>query len=167
MTSALRTNGTVSGKRELEILAIVVALDYELKTIVLRLVESPGDRALWQKYLALTSWQIFFGLPKLLGADLKAEGKALNSAVKEIRGDEIFINELVRIRNGVVAHLSLVDDLPGRVEWSFDSILSEQAREPAVLSPLVARALTLSHAVHQLGSTLLLKHPLLFPDAKL
>lgn len=155
-----------STKTDLELIAIIASLDYELKTLILRLVEAPSDRAVWHKYLALLLWQVLEELPSLLGSGLQAEGKFFKDAVRGIRKDRVFMEELIRIRNGVAAHLGLAKDGPGRIEWSFDSVVSASRGEPAILTSLVIRAMEVSAAVHQLGSSLIRKHIAIFPGAK-
>lgn len=165
--SALDVAASEDLARELKLVHAVVALDYELKTLVLQLLECADDRVLWQKYLALTLWQILHELPKLFGPALRDEAKAFKNAMKSVRSDQGFMDELVRIRNGVVAHLELQDDAPGRFEWSVDSARSQRAGEPPVLTGMVTNALTISTGIRQLGSALLRKHAATFPGAKL
>ncbi|MBC9944353.1 hypothetical protein ICL81_07495 [Leucobacter sp. cx-328] len=160
-----RRQNRESIKTDLDLIAAIASLNYELKTLVLRLVEAPSDRAIWHKYLALVLWQVLEELPSLLGTDLQDEGKNFKNAVKGIRKDRAFMEELKQIRNGVAAHLSLTKVGPGRVEWSFDSIVNNALGEPAVLTTLVMRATEVSTAVHQLGSSLIRKHITLFPGA--
>ncbi len=137
-----------------------------MKTLLLRLIEASADRAVWQKYLALVMWQVLEELPKWLGAGLQAEGKAFKDAVRDVRKDQVFMDELGQIRNGVAAHLGLAADVPGSVEWSVDSIASELRGDPAVHTELVFHAIAVSGAVHQLGSSILRKYAATFPGAK-
>lgn len=163
--SALDVAASEDELRELKLVHMVVAFDYELKTLLLQLLEREDDRVLWQKYLALTLWQILHELPKLFGPTLRDEAKAFKDAVKPVRSDQDFMDELVRIRNGVVAHLELQDDAPGRFEWSVDSARSQRAGEPSVSTPMVTNAITIAGGIRQLGSALLRKHAATFPGA--
>lgn len=150
---------------ELELVATIASLDYELKTLLLRLLEAPSERAVWHKYLALVVWQVLVELPRQLGSGLQTEGKRFKDAVKGIRSDRAFMDELARIRNAVAAHLGVTDDGPGRLEWSFESIVSDVQGAPAVLTRLAVDAMTVSAAVHDLGSSLIRRHVATFPGA--
>lgn len=153
-------------RKELELLAMIASVDYELKTLLLRLLEAPSERVVWHKYLALVLWQVLEELPTQLGPGLQAEGKAFKSAVKEVRNDRAFTAELLRVRNEVAAHLGTAQTGPGRLEWSFDSMISEAKGEPAILSRLAIEAIKVSAAVHELGSSLIRKHAATFPGAR-
>lgn len=156
---------TEATKAELELVAMIAALDYELKTLLLRLLEAPSERAVWHKYLALVVWQVLEELPRQLGSGLQAEGKRFKEAVTGVRSDRAFMDELTRIRNAVAAHLGVTDDGPGRLEWSFESIVSDVQGAPAVLTKLALNAITVSAAVHDLGSSLIRRHIAMFPSA--
>ena len=110
-------------------------------------------------------WQVLEELPSLLGSALQTEGKLFKGAVKGIRKDRVFMAELLRVRNEIAAHLGLAIDGPGRIEWALDSIVSEGQGEPALLARLVIRAIGVSAAVHQLGSSLIRKHATILPGA--
>ncbi len=51
-------------------------------------------------------------------------------------------------------------------EWSIDSIASHSSSTPVMSTQLALHALTISEAVHALGSSLLRRYPTTFPDAK-
>lgn len=156
---------TEATRAELELVAMIAALDYELKTLLLRLLEAPSERAVWHKYLALVVWQVLEELPRQLGSGLQAEGKRFKEAVRGVRGDRAFMDELTRIRNAIAAHLDVADNGPGRLEWSFESIVSDVQGAPAVLTKLALNAITVSAAVHDLGSSLIRSHIAVFPGA--
>lgn len=161
-----RKHHVESTKVELELIATVATLDYEVKTLLLRLIEDPADRAIWHKYLALVLWQVLDELPARLGPELRLEAKSFKDALKGIKKDRAFMAELKRIRNAVAAHLDFTDDGPGRLEWSHESIMSKRRGEPAILTDLGLRAMDVSTAVHKLGSALIRRNIALFPDAK-
>lgn len=115
VTAQIRNAHSNADEHELRVLAAVAALDYELKTMLLRLLEAPEDQAVWHKNVALLVWQAMNELPKRLGPNLKEQGAAFRDAVKDVRGDQAFVSELERIRNGVAAHLSLGTASPGPV----------------------------------------------------
>lgn len=153
-------------KRDLRLLAAIATLDYELKTLLLRLIEDSENRLIWQKYLALVVWQALKELPRQLGQEFRVEAKTFADAVREVRKDKAFMDELALIRNSVAAHLSPPSEAPGVIEWSIDSIASHSSSTPVMNTQLAVHALTVSGAVHALGSSLLRRYPATFPDAK-
>lgn len=154
-----------SVKHELRVMALIATLVYELKTLILRLIEAPADRVIWHKYLALALWQVLDELPRQLGPGLKAEAKVFRESVRELRKDRAFMDELGVIRNSVAAHLSQPSEVPGLVEWSIDSIVSQAPETHVMNTQLVVYALIASAAVHELGSSILRRYPEVFPGA--
>lgn len=153
-------------KRDLRLVAASATLDYELKTLLLRLIEDSENRLIWQKYLALVVWQALKELPRQLGQEFRVEAKTFADAVREVRKDKAFMDELALIRNSLAAHLSPPSEAPGVTEWSIDSIASHSSSTPVMSTQLALHALTISGAVHALGSSLLRRYPTTFPDAK-
>lgn len=153
-------------EHELRVMALIATLDYELRTLILRLIEAPADRVIWHKYLALALWQVLDELPRQFGPGLKVEAKVFREAVRELRKDRAFMDELGVIRNSVAAHLSQPSESPGLVEWSIDSILSQASETHVMNTQLVVYALTAAAAVHDLGSSILRRYTEVFPGAK-
>ena len=69
-------------RKALELLATVVATDYEVKVLLLREFSDPNDREVWEKYLALISWAVVEELPPRIGGSAHSGwGEALGRGV--------------------------------------------------------------------------------------
>jgi len=104
-----------------ELVFYLALIDYETKVLVHRLLESPEDRYVWEKYLALHLYEVLERAPLAISeairemskpdsaskADLelhKAAARQFREALRPIRQDADFMKALSLIRNAVAAH---------------------------------------------------------------
>lgn len=110
-----------SHKPGLELIFYISLIDYETKTLIHRLLSSPDDRYIWEKYLALHLYEVLESAPAMIsraiqemespGSASKADPRKYKEAAREfrkalnpIRKDTDFISALTTIRNSVAAH---------------------------------------------------------------
>lgn len=161
-----RASGTVmdaSKRSAMQTMATVVAAEYELKVLLLKVLAEPEDREVWLKYLVLLSHTVLEELPARIGGDLRDAGQAFKEALKPVRSDAGFMKELRLIRNNVVAHHALADGDHWLAQWHLSSIAGKQNGTAVVRNKIVNHAGTLLAALKTLGFALLAQHPDLLP----
>ena len=104
-----------------ELIFYLALVDYETKVLVHRLMTSPDDRYIWEKYLALHLHEALQKVPKRISdairemgrpgtashaspASYMAANQVLKDALKPIHADKDFMTALRQIRNSVAAH---------------------------------------------------------------
>lgn len=150
-------------RRAMQLLATVVATDYELKVMLLRELSDPGDREVWEKYLALLSWTVIEELPPRIGRECAAAGKAFKAALKPIRTDPEFMTNLADIRNQVVAHHGIENGDHWLAQWHLSAIANKHNRKTVLRSKIVIHSETVLVALRALGRALQIQHPDLRP----
>lgn len=111
----------VSHRPGVELVFYLAVIDYETKVLIHRLMTSPDDRYVWEKYLALHLHEALDQVPRRVSqaiqevkrpgtasrADLgahEAAARGLRDAVKPIRQDPDFMTALNMILNSEAAH---------------------------------------------------------------
>lgn len=162
--SALTRTVTDPDKRlAMELLATVVTADYELKVLLLKELTEPDDREVWEKYLALRIWAILEELPRQIGQVHRDAAKSFNKALKPVREDTAFVQELAAIRNKIVAHQQVKGGDHWLAQWHLTAIERKVGGVSVLRSTLVAHATTVLEGTKALGRALLLKYPDLLP----
>ena len=159
-------SGTVNDsarRNEMEVVATVVATDYELKVLLLKVLTESEDREVWLKYLALVSWTAIEELPRRLGANLAGAGRSFKQALKPIRDDADFMRSLEEIRNKVAAHRDLTDGDHWLAQWHLSEIANKHNATTVLRSKVVLHAGTVLKALRELGEVLLSQHQDLCP----
>lgn len=163
--SALSRRETDPDKRRaMELVATVVAADYELKVLLLKELTEPDDREVWEKYLALRIWSILEELPRQIGPVHRDAAKSFNKALKPVRDDVAFVQELSAIRHKVVAHQQVKTGDHWLAQWHLSAIERKHRGVSVLRSALVAHAITVLEGTKALGRSLLLKYPDLLPQ---
>lgn len=115
-----------------ELIFYLALVDYETKVMVHRLMTSPDDRYIWEKYLALHLHEALQKVPKRISDAIREMGRpgtashatpakyiaayqVLKDALKPIHSDKDFMTALRQIRNSVAAHHG------GKSETSMDA----------------------------------------------
>ena len=150
-------------RRAMQLLATVVATAYELKVMLLRELSDPDDREVWEKYLALLSWTVIEELPPRIGQEYAAAGKAFKAALKPLRTDPEFMNNLAEIRNRVVAHHGIENGDHWLAQWHLSAISNKHNRKTVLRSKIVMHSETVLSALKALGRALQSQHPDLHP----
>ena len=159
-------SGTVkdaSKRRVMELVATVVAIDYELKVLLLKALAEPDDREVWLKHLALVAYTAIEELPPQVGADFRDAGRAFKDALKPIRGDADFMQGIETIRHKVIAHHELVDGDHWVAQWHLSAIAAKHNGTTVVRNKIVKHAGALLGALKVLGQALVVQHPDMFP----
>jgi hypothetical protein len=155
-----------AAEHELRLLVDVAMLDFEIRTLVLRLLEAPEDRAVWEKYLVLAIWQALEEISPRIGPTLREAGREYAAAIKPVKADKEFAGEIADVRNRLVAHRSSEGPGAGHLEWATLALGSQELGLPAAATHLAQRAPLIARALHDLGSAVIRKHAALFPEAK-
>lgn len=161
LLSATVTDG--SKRTAMELMATVVATDYELKVLLLQDLEDSHDREVWEKYLALVMWATIEELPPRVGQDFKDAGKALKESLKPIRSDQAFMKALGDIRNRVAAHRDVTNGDHWLAQWHLSAITRKHNARTVLQSKIVAHTGTVLDALRALGRALLREHPEMLP----
>ena len=163
--SQLSATVTDKSKRTaMELMATVVATDYELKVLLLRDLEEPHDREVWEKYLAVVIWATVEELPPRVGQDFVNAGKALKDSLKPLRSDQAFMKALGDIRNRVAAHRDVTNGDHWLAQWHLSAISSKLNARTVLQSKIVAHTGTVLDALRALGRALLREHPDMLPE---
>lgn len=152
-----------SRRTAMELMATVVATDYELKVLLLRELDEPLDREVWEKYLALVMWATIEELPPRVGQDFKDAGKALKESLKPIRSDQAFMKALGDIRNRVAAHRDVTNGDHWLAQWHLSAISSKHNAHTVLQSKIVTYTVTALDALRTLGRALLREYPDMLP----
>lgn len=163
--SQLSATVTDKSKRTaMELMATVVATDYELKVLLLRDLEEPHDREVWEKYLALVMWATVEELPPRVGQDFVNAGKALKDSLKPLRSDQAFMKALGDIRNRVAAHRDVANGDHWLAQWHLSAISNKHNTRTVLQSKIVAYTGTVLDALRALGRAILREHPDMLPE---
>ena len=163
--SQLSATVTDKSKRTaMELMATVVATDYELKVLLLRDLEEPHDREVWEKYLAVVIWATVEELPPRVGQDFVNAGKALKDSLKPLRSDQAFMKALADIRNRVAAHRDVTSGDHWLAQWHLSAISSKLNARTVLQSKIVVHTGTVLDALRALGRALLREHPDMLPE---
>lgn len=152
-----------SKRTAMELMATVVATDYELKLLLLQELDEPLDREVWEKYLALVMWATIEELPPRVGQDFKDAGKALKESLKPIRSDQAFLKALGDIRNRVAAHRDVTNEDHWLAQWHLSAISSKHNAHTVLQSKIVTYTVTALDALRILGRALLREYPDMLP----
>ena len=104
-----------------ELIFYLALVDYETKVLIHRLMTSPDDRYIWEKYLALHLHEALQKVPKRISDAIREIGRPgtashasaakyiaanqkLKDELKPIHADKDFTQALRQIRNSVAAH---------------------------------------------------------------
>ncbi len=163
--SQLSATVTDKSKRTaMELMATVVATDYELKVLLLRDLEEPHDREVWEKYLAVVIWATVEELPPRVGQDFVNAGKALKDSLKPLRSDQAFMKALADIRNRVAAHRDVTNGDHWLAQWHLSAISNKHNTRTVLQSKIVAYTGTVLDALRALGRAILREHPDMLPE---
>ncbi|WP_120523017.1 hypothetical protein [Arthrobacter celericrescens] len=163
--SQLSATVTDKSKRTaMELMATVVATDYELKVLLLRDLEEPHDREVWEKYLALVMWATVEELPPRVGQDFGNAGKALKDSLKLLRSDQAFMKALGDIRNRVAAHRDVTNGDHWLAQCHLSAISNKHNTRAVLQSKIVAYTGTVLDALRAFGCSLLREHPDMLPE---
>lgn len=150
-------------RKALELLATVVATDYEVKVLLLREFSDPNDREVWEKYLALISWAVVEELPPRIGSEYREAGRAFKEALKPLKSDADYMNDLTEIRNRVVAHRDLDGGDHWLAQWHLAAIANKHNGRSVLQSRIIAHTGTILGALRTLGTAIRDRHPDLLP----
>ena len=163
--SQLSATVTDKSKRTaMELMATVVATDYELKVLLLRDLEEPHDREVWEKYLAVVMWATVEELPPRVGQAYVNAGKALKDSLKPLRSDQAFMKALADIRNRVAAHRDVTNGDHWLAQWHLSAISNKHNTRTVLQSKIVAYTGTVLDALRALGRAILREHPDMLPE---
>ena len=163
--SQLSATVTDKSKRTaMELMATVVATDYELKVLLLRDLEEPHDREVWEKYLAVVMWATVEELPPRVGQAYVNAGKALKDSLKPLRSDQAFMKALGDIRNRVAAHRDVTNEDHWLAQWHLSAISNKHNTRTVLQSKIVAYTGTVLDALRALGRAILREHPDMLPE---
>ena len=121
IVTAKKRSDWVSHRPGVELIFYMALIDYETQVLVHRMLESPEDRYVWEKYLALHLHEVLERTPiaiskairemtqpgsasKANSEHYKAAARQLRDDLRPIRQDADFMKALVLIRNAVAAH---------------------------------------------------------------
>lgn len=121
IVSAKKRADWESHRPGVELIFYLALIDYETKVLVHRLLESPEDRYVWEKYLALHLHEVLERAPIAVNAAIremtqpgsaskadpnlyKAAARQFREDLRPIRQDADFMKALGLIRNAVAAH---------------------------------------------------------------
>lgn len=121
IVSAKKRPDWASHRPGVELIFYMTLIDYETKVLVHRLLESPEDRYVWEKYLALHLHEVLERTPVAIseairemtqpGSASKADPELYKAAARQLREDLLpirqdagFMKALRLIRNAVAAH---------------------------------------------------------------
>ncbi|KIP51455.1 hypothetical protein [Leucobacter komagatae] len=121
IVSAKKRPGWESHRPGVELVFYLALIDYETKALVYRLLESPEDRYVWEKYLALHLYEVLERAPLAISEAIremsrpgsaskadpelhKAAARQFREDLRPIRQDTDFMKALSLIRNAVAAH---------------------------------------------------------------
>ena len=111
IVSLKQRDGWESHRPGVELIVYLALADYETKVLVHRLMTSPDDRYIWEKYLALHLYEALQKVPKRISdairemgrpgaashaspASYMAANQALKDALKPIHADKDFMTAL-------------------------------------------------------------------------
>lgn len=123
IVSAKKRPDWESHRPGIELIFYMALIDYETKVLVHRLLESPSDRYVWEKYLALHLHEVLERAPIAISEAIremtqpssaskadperyKVAARQFREDLRSIRQDADFMNALGLIRNAVAAHHS-------------------------------------------------------------
>lgn len=161
IVSARKLADWESHRPGIELIYYLTLVDYETKVLIHRLLESPNDRYVWEKYLALHLHEVLEQVPKAVsnairemdrpGTASKADPKLYKAASKQlginlrlIRRDTDFMKALRTIRNTVAAHHA--DSKNSSMESSIAWMLTSATQRDMGSTPMTSQIL--EHAVH-------------------
>jgi hypothetical protein len=121
IVSAKERSDWESHRPGVELAFYMALIDYETKILVHRLLESPKDRYVWEKYLALHLNEVLERAPVAIGEAIremtrpgtaskadperyKIAARKFREVLRPIRHDADFMKALGLIRNAVAAH---------------------------------------------------------------
>lgn len=121
IVAAKARNDWESHRPGVELIFYLALVDYETKVLVHRLMTSPDDRYVWEKYLALHLHEALQKVPKRVSDAIREMGRpgtashaspasyllasrVLKDDLKLIHADREFMTALRQIRNSVAAH---------------------------------------------------------------
>ncbi len=121
IVSAKKRPDWESHRPGVELVFYLALIDYETKVLVHRLLESPEDRYVWEKYLALHLYEVLERAPHAISEAIremskpgtaskadpelhKAAARQFREDLRPIRQDSDFMTALSLIRNAVAAH---------------------------------------------------------------
>ncbi|MBP2420740.1 hypothetical protein [Microbacterium imperiale] len=156
-----------------ELIFYMAVIDYETKVMLHEVLESPKDRYVWEKYLALHLHEVLERAPQAIGAAIRemrrpgtaskadperheAAARDLREAFKEIRRDTEFMTAIESLRNGVAAHH--MDKKSATMDPSIDWMLTAASTRARGQTPFTSQIVeysgkalaaiqTFSHAV--------------------
>lgn len=143
----------------IELIFYLALIDYETKVMIHRVMESPDDRYVWEKYLALHLHEVLERVPQAISAAIKemrdpktaskanadayaAAARKLREAFKPIRQDVDFMKAITTIRNGAAAHH--VDKVTATMDPSIYWMLTSATTRNRGTSPLSSQILEYS-----------------------
>ena len=150
-------------RKAMELVASVVAMDYELKVLLIKVLAEPEDREVWEKYVALLCWATIEELPRQIGADYRDAARDFKEALKSVRVDADFVQSLADIRNKIVAHRDLDNGDHWPAQWHLTSIANKHNGTSVLGSKIVVHSAAVLDALGVLGRALLSMHPNLRP----
>ncbi len=156
-----------------ELIFYLAQIDYETKVLIHRLFESPRDRFVWEKYLALHLYEALEQAPKAIGKAIR-EMKKPNTAsmadpdlyvkasrkfresLKPIRNDKELMRALEIIRNGVAAHHFDKGNanMDPTISWMLTSATSNRTGKTPFTSQIAEYSMTTSRAIQDFSANI-------------
>lgn len=166
IVTAKKLNDWVSHRPGVELIFYLALVDYETKVLVHRMMTSPDDRYIWEKYLALHLHEALQKVPKRVSDAIREMGRpgtashaspatyilanqALKDELRPIHADKDFMSALRQIRNSVAAHHGGKGEtnLDASIYWMLTSSQGvSQGRSP-LRSQILEYAIRLANAV--------------------
>jgi len=166
MVSAKKRPDWESFRPGVELIFYFALIDYETKVLIHRVMESPNDRFVWEKYLALHLHEVLERVPQAIGNAIRemrqpdtaskadpdayaAAARDLREALKPVRQDTDFIAAIGKIRNGVAAHHfdNATATMDPSVYWMLTSATTRNKGTTPLASQIVEYSVTVASAI--------------------
>lgn len=171
IVSAKKRPDWESHRPGVELIFYLATIDYETKVLIHRMMESPDDRYVWEKYLALHLHELLERVPQAIGAAIKemrdpktaskadadlyaAAARGLRETFKPIRQDLDFMRAVETIRNGVAAHHfdKTTATMDPSIYWMLTSATTRGRGSSPLSSQIVEYSVAAARAVQDFAS---------------
>lgn len=145
-------------------------VDYETKVLIHRLLESPEDRYVWEKYLALHLHEVLERAPLAISEAIREMNKPdtvskadpelykkaarnFKEALRPVRQDAEFMKALALIRNAVAAHHAdkKTATMDPSISWMLTSAAQRRKGGSPMSSQILEYSVRVARAVQNFG----------------
>lgn len=172
IVSARKRADWESHRPGVELIFYLALIDYETKVMVQRLIKSPEDRYVWEKYLALHLHEVLEAVPKAISGAIremsregtashadpeiyKAAAREFRESIKLITKDTEFMRALKLIRNSVAAHhMDSKSTMDPSVYWMLTSATQRKSGGTPLAGQILEYSVKAAFAVQDFSRTL-------------